>query len=210
MNKLIESVLSDSIVVFTSDDHYSDVLAAKKVYSDLTGRIDSDSSDFEIRMSFFNAWYLFNYKIDGTNTVIEKYIEQKSLKDSLAESLKNSNFSVFTHAGQSLTGKTVLRDLLNDKKLVLPKEHGAIPVIKGDLFLGRTIDFEENTYLLPEFCLLPEDAITVIKKKAKLIRKSEDVEALKYDFLMETENLKNRYKNYTHVPAKKFFEYKTI
>lgn len=206
-NSVVEHIES-ALTQFSGDDFYKELLRAKSEFSKLTGPIDEDEDDYESRMDSFNIWYLFDFKLDGKRTVIEKYIEENSIPHDIEIALLSRNFSVFEFAGESTFRKQmILKDILHDRKVVLPKGHFRPGLVEGDIFIGSTVDLEEESHLLPVFCLLPKEALSPIKKKSKLIRKAGGEKTEEFSFLMNTELLRNRYRRYRHVSAKKFFQY---
>lgn len=63
MNEIFKE-LERALMQYTSGNHYDDLLKAKEIYFSLTGKINEDDEDYELRMNSFNEWYLFHYK-DG-------------------------------------------------------------------------------------------------------------------------------------------------
>ncbi len=199
----IEKALS----LYSGDDYYKELLRAKSEFSELTGPIDEDEDDYESRMDSFNVWYLFDFKIDGKISIIQKYIDEQKVPEEIASALLSRNFSIFEFSGENFRKQIVLKDILHDSKVVLPKNHMRPGLVKGDLFIGSTVDCGEENLLLPVFCLIPKDALPAIKKKSKMIRKAGSEKDEEFSFLMSTELLRNRYRRYQHVSAKKFFLY---
>lgn len=199
--------IKTALTRFSADQYYSDLVRAKAEFSNLTGPIDEDEDDYESRMDSFNIWYLFDFKIDGRQSCISKYIEENSISESIKQALLGRNFSVFEFSGENFRKQIVIKDILHDSKVVLPKNHIKPGLVKGDLFIGSTVELDGESCLLPVFCLLPREAISPIKKKSKLIRKAGSESEEEFNFLMNTELLRNRYRRYRHVSPKKFFKY---
>ncbi|MCK5884453.1 MAG: hypothetical protein KAG61_12250, partial [Bacteriovoracaceae bacterium] len=127
--------IESALTLFSGDKYYNELLRAKSEFSKLTGPIDEDEDDYESRMDSFNVWYLFDFKVDSKRSVIEMYIEQNSIPHDVETALLSRNFSVFEFAGETtFRRQMVLKDILHNKKIVLPKKHIRPGLVEGDIF----------------------------------------------------------------------------
>lgn len=196
--------LEQALMEYSTDDNYSHLIDAKDYYFSKTGKIDEDSEDYESRMNCFNDWFLFQYRIPNNDlTIIEKFLDKKketSLK------FENFNHAIFEFAGKNLKKQYVIKDLLHGKKIVLSKNQRPISLLKGDLFVGRTLQHDEDLLLLSGMCLLPNGVKRILEKESKKVRKLKSIDA-EIDFLMQVEALNTKWSHYNHVEIKKIFSF---
>lgn len=200
---VIETHIENVLIEYTQGEYYQHLLAAKEKYFQMTGKLNEDAPEFESRMSTFNDWYVFNYEIDGTR-VIDKYVESKNLDEEIGSALKNANYSLFHFVKINWKKQTVLKDILHSKKIIMGQDNGSLSLLPDDLFIGRTIDFQGQSYLLHGICALPRDVLGILKKKSKVVRKENNLTS-EQTFLLSLENLKTKSLNYSHIPAERIF-----
>lgn len=207
--KLLEHI-EKALTEFTGKEFFDELVQAKLEYSRLTGPIDEDDEDYEARMDTFNVWYLFDYSPRGEKTAMERYVELHSLGEEEGAFLLSQVSSVFEFGGESLRKRLVLKDLLHKNKVTLTKNHPHPGLLKGDLFIGKVFTQGEERFLLPVYCVLPEDSLYPMNKRMKQMRKqmgeNRDL-VLERDFLLKTMHLKNRHRRFSHVNPKVFFKY---
>lgn len=186
---------------------YETLKDARSVYFNLTGEVYEEDDDYESRMNAFNEWFLSEFKVNDLKSPIQIYLEKFSeVEFEVKESLENINYSLFEYKGANLFGEDVLEDVLHARKIKLPKDSLETGLLKGDLFIGRTVQYIKETRLLDGMCFLPREAYKIVKKQARKVRKLEDENAEK-DFLILTEALKTKCKRYNHVDIKRIFVY---
>lgn len=208
MDTNLEKHIQNALVKFTSKEYYEDLVKAKEEYFTEAGQVFEEDDDYENRMSSFNLWYLLQ-RLPGnsTATLMSKYIEEEEVEEEVKESLLNVNHSLFEYTGQSFTKKHVLRDILHDKKIVLEKNYIMPSIVKNDIFMGRTIDFNSKSYLLEGITTVPVDVRSVLIKESKKVRKLQDNKR-DLQFLMKVEAFKTKWRRYGHIDAKKIFQFK--
>src|SRR5690554_380276 len=118
IDRHIDKILSE----YTQGDCYELLKTAKSIYTDLTGKIDEETDEYELRMNTFNDWYIFNFRREGDRRIIDDYIFQHKVDDELAKAFHNINHSLFAFAKTNMRGRIVLKDILRDNKYVLAKE----------------------------------------------------------------------------------------
>lgn len=207
MNDKLLMHIDRALVEFTGKEFFDDLVRAKLEYSKLTGPIDEDDEDYEARMDAFNIWYLFDFKTGGDITAIERYVKLHQLDQSEVDLLLSATGSIFQFLGVSLRKRIIIKDLLHKVKVTLSKDHAHPGLLKGDLFIGKIFISGEERYLLPVYCLLPEDSLSPINKQIKILRKQLADTAKEKDFLLKTMHLKNRHRRFAHVSPKVFFKY---
>ena len=203
---IIESHLEKILATYTKDAYYEEMKNALSIYSDKTGSMDEDTDEYEGRMNSFNDWFIFNYRKADNSRIIDHYITDFSLEESLAKSFHNINFSLFYFSKKNFRKQVVLKDILHNEKFVLSKENGNLAMVEDDLFIGRLINVDGHIYLMKGVCHLPHNVLSILKKEAKKIRKlNNDVE--EENFLLKLEGLKTRSLHYGHVDSTKIFSF---
>lgn len=200
--------LDKILSTYSEGKFYDHVVKAKKKYFELTGQTNEEDDDYEVRMRSFNNWFIMHYPVDGELTPLNLYLNNNELGEELAEALNQFRYSVFEFTGKNLSGKLIIRDLLNKEKLIFTETSSVIPVFKNDIFIGRLLRCEEDLYLMDGMCLLPREAKSIIKKQVRKVRKLAQPEN-EYGFLLELENLKNKWQRFGHVDASKIFIFKS-
>ena len=184
------------------------LLKAKKAFFDLTGQINEDDEDFEMRMSSFNDWYLTRFTCEELpSTILKDYLSKNMLIDPfIKDALESIHFSLFRYVKISWRKQIVLKDLISKKSVNLSKNHKPINFVAKEIFSGRTITYQGEIYLLPGLCLFPNEALGPIEKQSKKVRKLNN-ETETYQFLLSLESLKTKYIRYGHIDPKKIFSF---
>lgn len=201
---IVQDEFDKILSVYTSDQYYDELKAAKDSFITRTGKIDEESEEYESRMNSFNHWYIFDYEREDGSHFIDKYLEKNS--NDLALSLKNINYSLFLFKKINFRKQIIINDILHSEKFILAKDNGTLPLVEDDLFLGRAVNYNEQWYLLNGIVTLPREVYSVLKKESKKVRKlNNSVEEL--GFLLNLERLKNRSLQYGHVDSSKIFNF---
>jgi hypothetical protein len=209
MHETLRFHFEKALQMYSSDEYYQYLLAAKDQYFAMTGKINEEDDDFEGRMSAFNEWYLLEHIIPGrSQTLIEDYLINGKIEDYIATSFRSVNHSVFEFVGKNLKRQECLKDILHDSKIVLAKDQSSVPVLKGDIFIGRTLPFNSENYLMSGMCVLPEEAKSILKRESKKVRKLSDKKS-HATFLIEVELLKVKWSRYHHVDVDKIFVFQS-
>jgi hypothetical protein len=200
----LQEHLDKTLNTYSEGEYYDHVVKARQKYFELTGLTNEEDDDYEVRMRSFNNWFIMHYPVNGELTPLQLYLNGNELNKDVKEALENFRYSVFEFSGKNLSGKLVVRDLLNNEKLIFTGKSSPIPVFKNDIFIGRLLRSEEDFLLMDGMCLLPGEAKSIIKKQVKKVRKLEQPEN-EDSFLLELENLKNKWQRFGHVDASKIF-----
>lgn len=209
MFETIRGHVDFALCEYTTGAHLDSLLEAKKEYFQLTGAVNEEDDEFEARMNCFNDWYVFQYlSRRGTNTVIKDYLEKfhdkYKIDDETSRSLLNLNHSLYEFQKINFRGHIQLKDILHDKKLILPERHPKLAMIEGDLFTGRIVGHKDDFYLLKGLCILPKDVKSTLEKQCKRIRKLKDPKK-EQEFLLQLEGLKTKWLRYGHIDTNKIF-----
>ncbi len=207
MHPLLKEHFLKALEIYTQGVHYETLLEAKKEYFTITGQANDDDDDFEARMSSFNEWYVLQFISQrGTRTVISDYLINNPIDDFLAKSLSGVNYSLYEYLGKNFRGLDTLHDMLHDKKITLPKGESLPSIIEDDIFVGRVLTYEDQSYLMSGLSVIPKDVRGILKKECKKVRKLKNPnEELK--FLLRTESFKTKWIRYGHVDATKIFKF---
>jgi hypothetical protein len=205
---MIDSTLDNEfekiLNVYKEGEAYQRLLSAKEFYFDLTGMLNDDDDDYEARMNCFNDWFVFHHELPSGERVIEKYFNNEDITKEMRESLLGINFSLFEFVKVNFKKEIVLKDILHDQKLILPKEHPNIGLVENDLFISRTINHQEDEYLLKGVRTFPNTLKSVLKKQCKKVRKLKNKKE-ETIFLLQLEELLTKSKRYSHLEPSKIF-----
>jgi hypothetical protein len=198
------NVLDSAIDKFSTREYYDHILEAKQEYFDLAGKIEEEDEDYESRMNGFNYWYLTQRGLGERKTLLQEYIESETLDEEVINSLLEMNHSLFEYKGTSFTGKHSFIDILHDQKFSLPKNEFQLQLIKDDIFIARSVNYQGTVHLLNDISVLPHDVRSILVKESKKVRKLKDPKR-DLQFLMAIEKLKTKWRRYGHLDPKKIF-----
>lgn len=201
---VIEEHVEKILNKFTQGDFYESLVKAKQEYVNFTGKLNEEAEEYESRMNTFSDWYMFNYRLDNGHKIIDEYLLENDLDPNLAKSFHNINYSLFQFVKVNFRKQIVIKDILHNEKFVLAKDNGDISLLVDDLFVGRLVTYNGQSYLLKGLCLVPGDALSNLKKEAKRVRKLNDMEE-EEKFLLKVESLKTKSLNYGHIEPSKIF-----
>lgn len=201
---IVQDEFDKILSLYTSDEFYEELKAAKETFVNRTGKIDEESDEYESRMNSFNHWYIFDYEREDSTRFIEKYLEQNN--NEVAKSLAEINYSLFHFKKINFRKQIIINDVLHSEKFSLAKENGQLPLVEDDLFLGRAVKHNEEWYLLNGIVTLPREVLSILKKESKKVRKLNN-NSEELGFLLNLERLKNRSIQYGHVDSNKIFNF---
>ncbi|MCY4524649.1 MAG: hypothetical protein OXB84_07925 [Halobacteriovoraceae bacterium] len=207
MHKVLKEHLDASLAEYTAGIHYETLIEAKNSYFSLTGQINDEDDDYEIRMDSFNDWYVLQFVSSrGTHTVIKDYLTKKNVDDNISKSLLGVNHSLFEYLGENMRKEIVLGDILHNKKCILTADNMRPGLLKKDIFVGRVLNFDKKGYLMNGMCVVPSEVRSILKKQCKKVRKYKDV-SKEMDFLLQLEAMKTKWTRYGHIKASEFFNF---
>lgn len=211
MHESLRYLLEKTLTYFSKKEFYDQLIAAKEFYFHKTGKVFEEDEDYESRMAAFNDWYVLEYKKDPEElTCIEKYCADKKTKPEILVALRETNHSLFEYTGTTFKGLHILKDILHDEKISLAKDHPTLSLLKGDMFIGRTVKYLDEFYLFNGLRVMPNEAASILKKEAKKVRKAfknneEGRDEAEEDFLFLSESHKTKWQHYGHVNVDKIF-----
>lgn len=198
------NLIEDILKTYQDGENYNRLLEAKQKYFDITGMLNDDDDDYEHRMTFFNDWFVFHYELPTGEKVYQKYFSTNSSAEDLMNAFDNINFSLLEFVKINFKKQPVIKDILHDQKIILPKEHTKTGLFEDEIFLGRTVEIGGLNYLLRGMRVLPTVVKSPLKKQCKKIRKANDPK-LELPFLLELESLLTKSKRYAHIEPSKIF-----
>ena len=198
----LEKIFQD----YTKGEYYEDMKLAVEIYTEKTGKMDEDTDEYEARMNTFNDWFIFNYRKNGGERIIDKYIRDHALDYELAKAFANSCYSLFLFHKINFRKQVVIKDILHRRTFSLAKDCETLALVEDDLFVGRSLKYKDNFYLLNGICLLPRDTLSVLKKESKKIRKENNL-LQEEEFLLNIENLKTKALQYGHLNSQQVFTF---
>ena len=204
MEKLQEAFES-AIETYSSSNFLDSIKKAKEEYFELAGKILEDDEDYESRMNGFTYWYLTQRDADE-KLLIEEFLRSKEIEDEIAQAILNLNHSLFEYRGKGITGKHKFKDILHNVSFSIASKKFDHSIIKGDLFVARSVELQSEIYLLDDVSLLPKEVKSILVKECKKVRKLND-RTRDLEFLMEVERLKTKWRRYGHVDPKKIFAF---
>lgn len=170
---LIERHIEKIMEHYTTGENYDLLKQAKEFYINATGKIDDETDEYESRMSSFNDWFIFNFRIDDGRRIIDDYINDFKIDDELAKSFHNVNYSLFAFVKFNFKKQVVLKDILHNEKYVVQKDQSNIGLVPDDLFVGRVISYSDENFVLRGMCTLPTTLLSKLKKRIKKNEKAE-------------------------------------
>lgn len=211
MHESLRYLLEKTLTYFSRKEFYEQLIAAKEFYFNRTGKVFEENEDYESRMAAFNDWYVLEYRNKPSDlTCLEKYCADKKTRPEILMALKHTNHSFFEYTGTTFKGFHTFKDILHDEKIMLAKDHPAPSLLKGDIFIGRTLKYLDEYYLFNGLRVMPNEAASILKKEAKKVRKSfknneEGRVEGEEDFLFLSESNKTKWQHYGHVNVDKIF-----
>lgn len=195
---------------YTTKLYFNELMLAKESYISKTGQIDEEASEYESRMNSFNDWYLFNYKKENQSKIIDNLSQVKELSKDLTQeflsALTQVNYSLFLFKKINFRKQVVIKDILHGKKFTLAKDNGILSLVEDDLFVGRTVKYHDEHYLLNGLYTLPRETLPALKKESKRVHKLNNTEE-EESFLLNLERLKTRSLQYGHIDSQQIFTF---
>mgnify|MGYP007097579521 CR=1 FL=1 len=160
---------------YTRGDFYEEVKRARQEYCARTGEIAEGSEKFEIRMTAFLDWYLFDRPMDQAQLapvklfVLEKLDTVAADERSIFEDLAKSNHSLF----ELLKAKgddIYVKDLFTNEKFIVEDDAINRGFTKGDVFEARLIKYKDRLVFGSSFVFHPAEARPFLLKQIKLVR----------------------------------------
>ena len=204
-DKLIEMV--------ATEDNATEIMHAKIEFWKSTGKMHGDEPSFEMRMSAFFDWYVFDKKVNGV-TQLEAFLTEDSDKHEdekkIYRDFLNNIHSIFEV--KKITQDIMkVRDLFTQTDYLLLIEDGSPGFYNGSIFEGRILPYEGELYLSPALCFHPKDSRVIIKHVFNTVRKAGETDILPLIHRLSYMNLKwETYRNIKVRDIYRFEEYGDI
>ena len=174
MHKKVEFYLDQAMNALGSNDEVLQrLIAARKTYELLTGKIDEDHEECELRLLSFNEWFLFDF-IDKNRQVpfiIEFLNSLNESVEEIKELFSNVRYSFFECQKKKFSSKLLLKDFVNGKKYVIHPKNFPADLVSPEIFTGRMLNVEGEVFLFKGIRWLPKQIQTIAVKRAKKVKK---------------------------------------
>ncbi len=177
--------LDKVVTYFTAAVYRQDVEFAKKDFFGYLLPSEEDSHQFDIKMSQFLDWYLFDYHLEQTGlTSIEEVMESKKIQESLKidkdelsllETLSHHQHSLFELIKVN-KDSVIIKDLITNKKTQVDKISKISYLKKKECFEGRLVLIGKLYQVLNGICVHPIEARKFILSQINSVRKSGEYE----------------------------------
>ena len=199
--------------LFASDQEAGEISKARKEFNEMTGGpFDQSADDFEMKMSQFADWYLFERQNEASGLapvftpLAERFAHEKNFPEQL-KALQQSRSSLFEFL--KVKGSDVfIRDLLANEKVVVPNSNMILGFQRDEYFQARL--FKEGDFFQfgPAFCFHPGPASRYLNKEIKRFRKlKEEAERAseRASLLLKLFKMKYKLQQYKHVDVKDIY-----
>ena len=172
--------LDKVVIYFTTSDYGQNVELAKKDFFGYLLPSDENSHQFDIKMSQFLDWYIFDYHLRQTGlTPLEEVIKSKEVQKSLSinegefsllESLSHHHHSLFELI-KVCKDSVIIKDLVTNKKTQVGKTLNISYLKKNECFEGRIVLIDQVNQALNGICVHPIEAKKFIMGQVNSVRK---------------------------------------
>ena len=172
-------------IYFTTSAYIQDVQMAKKDFFGYLLPSDENSYQFDMKMSQFLDWYIFDYHLKETGlTPLEEVLKSKKIQESLSinkeELFLLENLSFHHHSLFELIKvrkeSVIIKDLITNKKNQVCKTLNISYLKKNECFEGRIVLIDKIYQILNGICVHPIEARKFILGQVNNVRKSGEYE----------------------------------
>jgi hypothetical protein len=198
---------------FSGETYSQEVTIARKDFNELTGGpFDQSADDFEMKMSQFADWYLFERPHSQIGAVPVRSEQATALAKEKGfgaqlQILQDSRSSLFEFL--KVKGEDVfIKDLVANEKIVVPGSQMTLGFQRDEYFQARLFKEEEVFRFGPAFCFHPAPANRFLTKEIKRIRKIKNLEekqSEKSSLLLKVFRMKYKLNQYKHVDVKDIY-----
>ena len=195
----------DNIISSYSSEFLSD---AQKEYFKLTGSVNEDDDDYESKMNLFHDWYVLNFiPLDTGKKILSSYIDSSSINNEVGKAINSTvNYSLFKYNGLKSQGRNLVLDLINKEKYQFLSDIEFPAIVKGDIFVGRSISLNQQNILFKGVCILPKEiSSTLLEKIINKLKMSEGRDRI--SSLLRLEFFTFKFARYKHLSAEQVFKY---
>jgi hypothetical protein len=200
----------DRLTAFVSAPEFEPALIeAKKTYFRKTGEVFEDDDAFEMRMSCFFDWFLFDCKLPNLSTTPAELFVERHEKDLSEEERVQYRNLAHTQHGLFQVGKlkpeiVYLKDLFSGKTVPVYERRKPFGVESGDILEARLFRTPDDKLMFsPAFVFHPRDARRRILKMVKVHKKAGLPDE---DLMQKLAYLRLKLDRYKHVRAEAIYE----
>ncbi len=180
MQHSVEYYFSQLNKEMSCDSYYKEISRAKDEFLDNTGIIHTDDSFYEMKMAVFWDWFLFDRPLqNGNRTYDSPLVYYYKSRDSCIPQKEIEVYSKFSENIHSLfvvkkfkKNELVVKDLYSKKKYVCQDINFTFN--KGQVIEARIIPFNGHFTTTGAYLFHPEEILSFIKKRIKLLQKSKE------------------------------------
>lgn len=175
-----------------------ELLAARRRYVELVGEYFEDEDFYEERVKAFLEWFFFDYRLTAGVTPLELYLANFDAAGDERAYLEDVSRNICsTFEIKKINPKKeliVLIDQRDAKKYEIKERRNPLGINKGEMLYARIFPHMGHWLFTDSFCAHPKDASSVIKKAAKLMRKTGEGDFCEWNiFLVRKRWLLERY-----------------
>ena len=153
-----------------------EVRRAREQYFQQSGQLHDDEPSYELRIEAFSEWYLLDYlraenRRPPLDTFLAEQRSQLSAEDiAIYEAMRSSRRSLFEFLKHK-KDLLLLRDLQDNKKLLLVEETPLLGIERGQLLDGRLVRFKGMLVIRGSVVIHPASVRRNILKRIKKLHK---------------------------------------
>jgi hypothetical protein len=207
MKDQIFNHLNSALKIYTRDEYRDALISAKHDFFKITGNLNDDDEDYDLRMHSFNDWYLMQFCLLGQKrTPIADYIFSQDIEESVATVLLNYKHSLFQFTGEKRNGAAIFRNLCDDKNMTVKDKSIAPMFVKGDIFLARYFELSGEVIFMSGLCVIPREVkAPVVRELLKM--KGRNSKRDEQSLMLRIEYLKTKSLRYSHLALNKIFSF---
>lgn len=208
LQQRFESLFEQMSLFFDQHPVWSkEVIAAKKLFFEATGKIKETDDDFTNRMNAFLWWFLFDWQASSIDrSPIEYYYEKLNLEQSgqerrLIEQQRHHVHSLFCFVREK-QGRLVVKDILTNRKYVLWGNLPLLHHLKQSVFETRLF-CDHDRYVIANYLIHhPASVRSAIFKRVGQIRKQK--RSIK-PFLLQLHAYHTKWRRYRNINIKSIY-----
>jgi hypothetical protein len=205
----LDAALDDLIARFGQGAHADEVVRARAVHADRTGRVfEEDKELYEMRTVAFLEWYVTEYVLSSGATPVATALAEPGLDEERRTALRawaGSHRSVFVIEDLG-EGEVVLRDLVGGAWFSVDERRRLPGVAPNDVLEARLLGWRERVRFGRTFCFHPAGARGAIEGHVGRIVGAGGTRADAVDFVGA---LRVKVERYRHVAPERVYEAET-
>ena len=202
----------DELTQFGSQEERKlDLLSAKTQYFSYIGEVFEDDRQFEIRMSGFLDWYLFDRRQPGLglSPVQECYLESIRARNAARargfRGLTETLHSLFSVSKVS-AGGVLVTDLISKLPFEVSERRAMKGIEEGDLLETRLIPFGGSLFFSQSLCVHPRVAAPLVLAESR--RRSLESGEERQKFIWECAKMSLKVDRYRQISVEKIYDFR--